>query len=242
MKGKDFTIKEMEVIAKTGGLKKYYGQGAGLVKALDGIDLEIEKGKFTMIVGTSGSGKTTFLNLLGGQDRPTEGRIWVEGTRIDTLKESWLAVYRRNKVGFVYQNFNLIPMLTVEENILFPLEMGNERPDRGFFEELVETLGLGDRLSALPGELSGGQRQQTAIARALIARPALVLADEPTGNLDTKSGQNVLGLLKMMNRKYRQTIVMITHDLDIAQTADRIVRIEDGRLAEGRGGYGAPGQ
>lgn len=242
MKGKDFTIKEMEVIAKTEGLKKYYGQGAGLVKALDGIDLEIEKGKFTMIVGTSGSGKTTFLNLLGGQDRPTEGRIWVEGTRIDTLKESWLAVYRRNKVGFVYQNFNLIPMLTVEENILFPLEMGNERPDRAFFEELVETLGLGDRLSALPGELSGGQRQQTAIARALIARPALVLADEPTGNLDTKSGQNVLGLLKMMNRKYRQTIVMITHDLDIAQTADRIVRIEDGRLAEGRGGYGAPGQ
>lgn len=242
MKGKDFTIKEMEVIAKTEGLKKYYGQGAGLVKALDGIDLEIEKGKFTMIVGTSGSGKTTFLNLLGGQDRPTEGRIWVEGTRIDTLKESRLAVYRRNKVGFVYQNFNLIPMLTVEENILFPLEMGNERPDRAFFEELVETLGLGDRLSALPGELSGGQRQQTAIARALIARPALLLADEPTGNLDTKSGQNVLGLLKMMNRKYRQTIVMITHDLDIAQTADRIVRIEDGRLAEGRGGYGAPGQ
>ncbi|WP_369792819.1 ABC transporter ATP-binding protein [Eubacterium sp. ER2] len=242
MKGKDFTIKEMEVIAKTEGLKKYYGQGAGLVKALDGIDLEIEKGKFTMIVGTSGSGKTTFLNLLGGQDRPTEGRIWVEGTRIDTLKESRLAVYRRNKVGFVYQNFNLIPMLTVEENILFPLEMGNERPDRAFFEELVETLGLGDRLSALPGELSGGQRQQTAIARALIARPALVLADEPTGNLDTKSGQNVLGLLKMMNRKYRQTIVMITHDLDIAQTADRIVRIEDGRFAEGRGGYGAPGQ
>lgn len=242
MKGKDFTIKEMEVIAKTEGLKKYYGQGAGLVKALDGIDLEIEKGKFTMIVGTSGSGKTTFLNLLGGQDRPTEGRIWVEGTRIDTLKESRLAVYCRNKVGFVYQNFNLIPMLTVEENILFPLEMGNERPDRAFFEELVETLGLGDRLSALPGELSGGQRQQTAIARALIARPALVLADEPTGNLDTKSGQNVLGLLKMMNRKYRQTIVMITHDLDIAQTADRIVRIEDGRLAEGRGGYGAPGQ
>ena len=242
MKGKDFTIKEMEVIAKTEGLKKYYGQGAGLVKALDGIDLEIEKGKFTMIVGTSGSGKTTFLNLLGGQDRPTEGRIWVEGTRIDTLKESRLAVYRRNKVGFVYQNFNLIPMLTVEENILFPLEMGNERPDRAFFEELVETLGLGDRLSALPGELSGGQRQQTAIARALIARPALVLADEPTGNLDTKSGQNVLGLLKMMNRKYRQTIVMITHDLDIAQTADRIVRIEDGRFAEGRGGSGAPGQ
>ncbi len=232
----------MEVIAKTEGLKKYYGEGAGLVKALDGIDLEIEKGRFTMIVGASGSGKTTLLNLLGGQDRPTEGNIWVEGARIDALKESQLAVYRRNKVGFVYQNFNLIPMLTVEENILFPLDMGNERPDRAFFEELVETLGLGDRLSALPGELSGGQRQQTAIARALIARPALVLADEPTGNLDTKSGQNVLGLLKMMNRKYRQTIVMITHDLDIAQTADRIVRIEDGRIAEGRGSYGSLGK
>ena len=229
----------MEVIAKTEGLKKYYGEGAGLVKALDGIDLEIEKGRFTMIVGASGSGKTTLLNLLGGQDRPTEGNIWVEGARIDALKESQLAVYRRNKVGFVYQNFNLIPMLTVEENILFPLDMGNERPDRAFFEELVETLGLGDRLSALPGELSGGQRQQTAIARALIARPALVLADEPTG---TKSGQNVLGLLKMMNRKYRQTIVMITHDLDIAQTADRIVRIEDGRIAEGRGSYGSLGK
>ncbi len=149
------------MIAKTEGLKKYYGEGAGLVKALDGIDLEIEKGRFTMIVGASGSGKTTLINLLGGQDRPTEGNIWVEGARIDALKESQLAVYRRNKVGFVYQNFNLIPMLTVEENILFPLDMGNERPDRAFFEELVETLGLGDRLSALPGELSGdrGSRQ-----------------------------------------------------------------------------------
>ena len=230
MKGKDFTIKEMEVIAKTEGLKKYYGQGAGLVKALDGIDLEIEKGKFTMIVGTSGSGKTTFLNLLGGQDRPTEGRIWVEGTRIDTLKESRLAVYCRNKVGFVYQNFNLIPMLTVEENILFPLQMGNERPDRGFFEELVETLGLGDRLSALPGELSGGQRQQTAIARALIARPALVLADEPTGNLDSRTSQDVLGLLKVTSCRFHQTIVMITHNEGIAQMADRILRIEDGKI------------
>ena len=232
----------MEVIAKTEGLKKYYGEGAGLVKALDGIDLEIEKGKFTMIVGTSGSGKTTFLNLLGGQDRPTEGSIYVDGARIDTLREPQLAVYRRNKVGFIYQNFNLIPMLTVEENILFPLDMGNDRPHRAFFEELVETLGLADRLSALPGELSGGQRQQVAIARALITRPALVLADEPTGNLDTRSGQNVLGLLKMMNRKYHQTLVMITHDLDIAQTADRIIRIEDGKIQEGRGGHVGAGQ
>ena len=220
----------MEVIAKTEGLKKYYGEGAGLVKALDGIDLEIEKGRFTMIVGTSGSGKTTLLNLLGGQDRPTEGNIWVEGARIDALKESQLAVYRRNKVGFVYQNFNLIPMLTVEENILFPLDMGNERPDRAFFEELVETLGLGDRLSALPGELSGGQRQQTAIARALIARPALVLADEPTGNLDTRTSDDVIGLLKTTSQEFHQTIVMITHNPEIAAMADRVIRIEDGRI------------
>lgn len=220
----------MEVIAKTEGLKKYYGEGAGLVKALDGIDLEIEKGRFTMIVGASGSGKTTLLNLLGGQDRPTEGNIWVEGARIDALKESQLAVYRRNKVGFVYQNFNLIPMLTVEENILFPLDMGNERPDRAFFEELVETLGLGDRLSALPGELSGGQRQQTAIARALIARPALVLADEPTGNLDTRTSDDVIGLLKTTSQEFHQTIVMITHNPEIARMADRVIRIEDGRI------------
>lgn len=200
------------------------------MKALDGIDLEIEKGRFTMIVGTSGSGKTTLLNLLGGQDRPTEGNIWVEGARIDALKESQLAVYRRNKVGFVYQNFNLIPMLTVEENILFPLDMGNERPDRAFFEELVETLGLGDRLSALPGELSGGQRQQTAIARALIARPALVLADEPTGNLDTRTSDDVIGLLKTTSQEFHQTIVMITHNPEIARMADRVIRIEDGRI------------
>ena len=220
----------MEVIAKTEGLKKYYGEGAGLVKALDGIDLEIEKGRFTMIVGASGSGKTTLLNLLGGQDRPTEGNIWVEGARIDALKESQLAVYRRNKVGFVYQNFNLIPMLTVEENILFPLDMGNERPDRAFFEEMVETLGLGDRLSALPGELSGGQRQQTAIARALIARPALVLADEPTGNLDTRTSDDVIGLLKTTSQEFHQTIVMITHNPEIARMADRVIRIEDGRI------------
>lgn len=220
----------MEVIAKTEGLKKYYGEGAGLVKALDGIDLEIEKGKFTMIVGTSGSGKTTFLNLLGGQDRPTEGSIYVDGARIDTLKEPQLAVYRRNKVGFIYQNFNLIPMLTVEENILFPLDMGNDKPDRAFFEELVEILGLSDRLSALPGELSGGQRQQAAIARALITRPAIVLADEPTGNLDTRTSDDVIGLLRMTSQKFHQTIVMITHNPEIASMADRVIRIEDGRI------------
>ncbi len=230
----------MDIIARIENVKKYYGSGESMVRALDGVDLEIEKGRFTMLVGASGSGKTTLLNLLGGQDKPTEGRIFVEGTRIDTLGEEALSVYRRNKIGFIYQNFNLIPMLTVEENILFPLELGNEKPDRGFFDELVGILGLKDRLDALPGELSGGQRQQTAIARALITRPSLVLADEPTGNLDRKSGQNVLGLLKMMNGKYHQTIVMITHDLDIAQMADRIIRIEDGK-AEDKGMRGKAG-
>nr|WP_294467393.1 ABC transporter ATP-binding protein [uncultured Sellimonas sp.] len=222
----------MEIIAKVQGLKKYYGQGAGQVKALNGVDLEIEKGKFTMIIGTSGSGKTTLLNLLGGQDRPTQGEVFVEGTRIDALKEAQLAVYRRNKVGFIYQNFNLIPMLTVRENILFPLDMGGQKPDMKFFKELTETLGLKDRLDAYPGELSGGQKQQAAIARALLPKPALVLADEPTGNLDTRSGQNVLGLLRMMNIQYHQTLVMITHNLDIAQTADRIIRIEDGKIVD----------
>lgn len=222
----------MEIIAKVQGLKKYYGHGAGQVKALNGVDLEIEKGKFTMIIGTSGSGKTTLLNLLGGQDRPTQGEVFVEGTRIDALKEAQLAVYRRNKVGFIYQNFNLIPMLTVRENILFPLDMGGQKPDMKFFKELTEILGLKDRLDAYPGELSGGQKQQAAIARALLPKPALVLADEPTGNLDTRSGQNVLGLLRMMNTQYHQTLVMITHNLDIAQTADRIIRIEDGKIVD----------
>lgn len=154
----------------------------------------------------------------------------MDGARIDTLKEPQLAVYRRNKVGFIYQNFNLIPMLTVEENILFPLDMGNDKPDRAFFEELVETLGLSDRLSALPGELSGGQRQQAAIARALITRPAIVLADEPTGNLDTRTSDDVIGLLRMTSQKFHQTIVMITHNPEIASMADRVIRIEDGRI------------
>ncbi len=228
----------MEEIVKVRGLKKYYGRGEAMIRALDGIDLDIEKGKFTVIIGSSGSGKTTFLNLLGGQDKPTEGSILVDGTQISTLKESQLAVYRRTKIGFIYQNFNLLPMLTVKENILFPLDIGNTKPDMDFFEELVRILGLKERLDAMPQELSGGQKQQAAIARALITKPALVLADEPTGNLDTRSGQNVLGLLKMTSEHYRQTIVMNTHDLELAQLADRIIRLEDGKITDGRKTYG----
>lgn len=220
----------MEIIAEVKDLKKYYGKGENVIRAVDGISLQIEKGKFTMIIGTSGSGKTTLLNLLGGQDSPTEGSITVDGVRIDSMKESARAVYRRNKIGFIYQNFNLIPMLNVRENILFSLDMGNQKPDMGFFQEIVETLHLEDKLEAFPGELSGGQRQQVAIARALMGRPSLVLADEPTGNLDTKSSQNVLGLLKLMNEKYHQTLVMITHNLDIVQMADKVIRIEDGKI------------
>lgn len=220
----------MEIIAEVKNLKKYYGKGDNVVRAVDGIDLQIEKGKFTMIIGTSGSGKTTFLNLLGGQDTPTEGSIVVDGMQIDTLKEAQLAVYRRNKVGFIYQNFNLIPMLNIRENILFSLDMGNQKPDMEFFHEIVRMLHLENKLEAFPEELSGGQKQQAAIARALMGKPSLVLADEPTGNLDTRTSQNVLGLLRLMNEKYHQTLVMITHNLDIAQMADRVIRIEDGKV------------
>lgn len=220
----------MEIIAEVKNLKKYYGKGDNVVRAVDGIDLQIEKGKFTMIIGTSGSGKTTFLNLLGGQDTPTEGSIVVDGMRIDTLKEAQLAVYRRNKVGFIYQNFNLIPMLNIRENILFSLDMGNQKPDMEFFYEIISMLHLENKLEAFPEELSGGQKQQAAIARALMGKPSLVLADEPTGNLDTRTSQNVLGLLRLMNEKYHQTLVMITHNLDIAQMADRVIRIEDGKV------------
>lgn len=220
----------MEIIAEVKNLKKYYGKGDNVVRAVDGIDLQIEKGKFTMIIGTSGSGKTTFLNLLGGQDTPTEGSIVVDGIRIDTLKEAQLAVYRRNKVGFIYQNFNLIPMLNIRENILFSLDMGNQKPDMEFFHEIVRMLHLENKLEAFPEELSGGQKQQAAIARALMGKPSLVLADEPTGNLDTRTSDDVIGLLKTTSREFHQTIVMITHNPEIAEMADRVIQIEDGRI------------
>ena len=211
-------------------LKKYFGKGEAQVKALDGIDLSIEKGKFTAIIGASGSGKTTLLNMIGGMDTPDAGEVIVDGVNLSGLKEKELAVFRRSKVGFVYQNFNLVPTLTVKENILFPLSLAGSTPDQRFFADVVQELLLEDRLNAYPHQLSGGGQQRAAIARALIAKPAILLADEPTGNLDVKSGQNVLGLLKMSVETYHQTLIMITHNLEIAQMADRVLRMEDGRL------------
>ena len=211
-------------------LKKYFGKGENQVRALDGIDLSIEKGKFTAIIGASGSGKTTLLNMIGGMDIPDEGEVTVDEVSLRGLKEKELAVFRRSKVGFIYQNFNLIPTLTVRENILFPLSLSGSSPDVSFFTEIVQLLRLQDRLNAFPNELSGGEQQRVAIARALITKPSIILADEPTGNLDSKTGQNVLGLLKLSVETYRQTLIMITHNLEIAQMADRVVRIEDGRI------------
>ena len=211
-------------------LKKYFGKGEAQVKALDGIDLSIEKGKFTAIIGASGSGKTTLLNMIGGLDTPDEGEVIVDGVNLAGLKEKELAVFRRRKAGFVYQNFNLVPTLTVKENILFPLSLAGSTPDQCFFADVMRQLRLEDRLNAYPHELSGGGQQRVAIARALIAKPAILLADEPTGNLDVNSGQNVLGLLKMSVETYHQTLIMITHNLEIAQMADRVLRMEDGRV------------
>lgn len=211
-------------------LHKTFGKGENAVHALAGIDLSIEKGKFTAIIGASGSGKTTLLNMMGGLDTPDEGEVTVDGVKLSGLKEKELAVFRRSKVGFIYQNFNLVPTLTVKENILFPLSLAGTTPDPAFFAEILELLHLQEKQNAFPHELSGGGQQRAAIARALIAKPAIVLADEPTGNLDTKSGQNVLGLLKLSVETYHQTLVMITHNLEIAQMADRVIRIEDGRI------------
>lgn len=221
--------KEVDILTVK-NLHKAYGKGEGQVKALNGIDLTIEKGKFTAIIGASGSGKTTLLNMMGGLDIPDEGEVIVDGVNLSGLREKELAVFRRNKVGFVYQNFNLIPTLNIQENILFPLSLAGSGPDPVFFQEITELLQIEDRLTAYPHELSGGGQQRVAIARALMAKPSILLADEPTGNLDSKSGQNVLGLLKMSVETYHQTLVMITHNLEIAQMANRVIRMEDGRI------------
>ena len=220
----------MESILKAVGLKKYYGSGDTQVRALDGVDLEIERGKFTAIIGTSGSGKSTLLNMLGGLDTPTEGSVQIGGTELARLDREQATIFRRKQIGFVFQNYNLIPVLTVWENIVFPLSLDGQKPDRPFIMKVAELLGLEEKLDSLPGHLSGGQQQRVAIARALGSKPAIILADEPTGNLDSRTSDDVMGLLQMSSREFHQTIVMITHNPEIAQMADRIVRIEDGRI------------
>ena len=221
-------------ILQAQGLKKIYGSGDNAVHALDGVDLRVEKGEFVAIVGTSGSGKSTLLHMLGGLDRPTEGTVTVDGQEIFALKEEALTIFRRRKIGFVFQAFNLVPVLNVYENIVLPIELDGGKINKAFVGQIVQTLGLEKKLDALPGQLSGGQQQRVAIARALATAPAIILADEPTGNLDSKTSQDVLSLLKVTSQKFAQTIVMITHNEEIAQLADRIIRIEDGRIVTGR--------
>lgn len=220
------------IVLQTTGLKKIYGTGDTAVHALDGVDLTVEKGEFLAIVGTSGSGKSTLLHMLGGLDRPTSGSVTVDGKDIFSLKDEALTIFRRRKIGFVFQNYNLVPVLNVYENIVLPIQLDGAKPDENYIGGIIETLGLKDKLDALPNSLSGGQQQRVAIARAMAAKPAIILADEPTGNLDSKTSQDVMGLLKVTGQKYAQTVVMITHNEEIAQLADRIIRIEDGRIVK----------
>ena len=217
-------------ILQTRELKKYYGAGDTQVKALDGVDLSIEQGEFVAIVGTSGSGKSTLLHMLGGLDRPTSGTVTVDGKDIFALKDEALTIFRRRKIGFVFQSYNLVPVLSVWENIVLPVELDGAKVDRQYVNEVIRTLGLEKKLQSLPNQLSGGQQQRVAIARALATKPAILLADEPTGNLDSRTSQDVLSLMKVTGQKFGQTMVMITHNEEIAQMADRIVRIEDGRI------------
>ena len=217
-------------ILETQGLTKIYGSGETAVHALRGVDLTVENGEFVAIVGTSGSGKSTLLHMLGGLDRPTAGKVLVDGQDIFALKDEALTIFRRRRVGFVFQSYNLVPMLSVYENIVLPIQLDGAKVDEDYVSEVIRTLGLSDRLHSLPNQLSGGQQQRVAIARALATKPAIVLADEPTGNLDSKTSQDVLGLMKVTSQRFGQTMVMITHIEEIAQLADRVVRVEDGRV------------
>ena len=217
-------------ILETHDLKKIYGTGENTIHALAGVNLQVETGEFVAIVGTSGSGKSTLLHMLGGLDRPTGGTVTVDGKDIFSLKDEELTIFRRRKIGFVFQNYNLVPVLNVYENIVLPIQLDGSTPDTAYVDSIIETLGLSSKLQSLPNNLSGGQQQRVAIARALAAKPAIILADEPTGNLDSKTSQDVLGLLKVTSQKFSQTIVMITHNEEISQLADRTVRIEDGLI------------
>lgn len=220
-------------ILSTKNLRKKYGAGENEVHALDGVDLEVSKGEFVAVVGTSGSGKSTLLHMLGGLDRPTAGTVTVDGKDIFTLKDEALTIFRRRKIGFVFQNYNLVPVLNVYENIVLPVQLDGNESDKKYIDSIIDMLGLSAKLSNLPNNLSGGQQQRVAIARALAAKPAIILADEPTGNLDSRTSQDVLSLLKVSSQKFSQTIVMITHNEELAQLADRIIRIEDGKIVGG---------
>ncbi|MBO4638396.1 MAG: ABC transporter ATP-binding protein [Treponema sp.] len=222
----------MEIL-KTENLRKTYGTGEAKVEALRGVDLTVNKGEFLSIVGTSGSGKSTLLHMLGGLDRPSEGKVIIDGKDIFSLKDEELTIFRRRKIGFVFQAFNLVPVMSVYENIVLPIELDGEKPNQELVNEIINTLGLSEKLKAYPSQLSGGQQQRVAIARALASAPAIILADEPTGNLDSKTTQDVMGLLKVTSQKFAQTIVMITHNDEIAQLADRSIRIEDGMIVRG---------
>ena len=217
-------------ILQTKNLKKYYGEEPNITRAVDGVDLSVNKGEFVAIVGTSGSGKSTLLHMIGGLDTPTSGSVIVHEKELSQMNDEELTIFRRRNIGFVFQNYNLVPILNVYENIVLPVELDGGTVDRNFANEVIYVLALEDKLKSMPNNLSGGQQQRVAIARALITKPAIVLADEPTGNLDSKSSADVLGLLKFTSEKYNQTIVMITHNNDIALLADRIIRIEDGRI------------
>ncbi len=219
----------MEIL-RVENLCKNYGKGETLVKALDNVSFKVEKGEFIAVVGSSGSGKSTLLHILGGVDHPTSGKVFVDGVDVYELNETNLAIFRRRQVGLIYQFYNLIPILNIKENITLPILLDNKKPDEKYLNELIDTLGLSNRVNHLPNELSGGQQQRVSIGRALMNRPALLLADEPTGNLDSKAGREIIELLKLSNQKYKQTIIMITHDHNLALCADRIITLEDGKI------------
>lgn len=224
-------------IVRTKDLKKYYKLGENIVKALDGVDFTVREREFVVIIGKSGSGKSTLLHMIGGLDEPTGGAVYVDGKNLASMNKEQLAIFRRRKVGFVFQNYNLVPDLNVYENVVLPIELDGRHIDRAFVDEILELLKLEEKREALPGTLSGGQQQRVAIARAIASKPAIILADEPTGNLDTATSHDVMGLLKIVAKQFQQTIILITHDNDIAQMADRIIHIEDGRIVRGSGDY-----
>ena len=220
----------MESILKVKDLKKYYGSDEVLVKALDGVSLEINRGEFVAVVGTSGSGKSTLLNMIGGLDNPSYGKIEIDGNEISKMSDEELTIFRRRQIGFIFQNYNLVPMLNVYENIVLPIQLDGNKIDKDFINEIINLLGITSKVKTMPNKLSGGQQQRVAIARAISTKPSIILADEPTGNLDTKTSLEVIGLLKNTSKAFNQTIVMITHNEEIAQMADRIIRIEDGKI------------